>query len=561
MNVYDDETETTRWKKTKPTKKKGKLDAQPSNFMTSPLDTIPVVPHQETPPEDLYMTVENFNINNPPDMSALLDGDGDYFSFLSTYFNKALNLLLYPVTSFHAGVHKAAYLIGMTFSNGNMSQQDEDCIYDFFSTLIAFIVTIMVFYNWFFILYFSKTDLSKPLPDVSWSGLCEKSSILGLIFKYLVCQVSLVNAIAMKIRDLASKMSAQLLFLVLFVVLFYYVSTRGDYVMNLLQTAINQQLDDSMNNAFIGYAFLFAAYSMAQEAAQDPASFITKFTSIVMVIGTFILFIIRILVSISVMWIAALFIALYLILYSFFGIPLFSKYGIFETISKINQFLVKDYLPPDPDKYSKCRPRTWMEFFVETSKWILNSVYRYFFEYVLIIYLLNAIATFQNTLGDNQNLRDAMTYFTILLIIGVCGFIYSKIFPKIVMANPKVVKEVEVALGVTEAVPTAPVISEGGVDVDNQPIDPVVAMHPPATTVNQPVNPVVAMHPPATTVNQPVNPVVAMQPSQPSPMVMHQPHPPMNQPGMRPPPPPPQRNNNPSYTFGDDIDDLIDADY
>jgi hypothetical protein len=450
-------SDSSKWKSSKKKyRKQHPIDVMPVNQVTSPLETIPVNISNEY---HLEVTTENsfeepFDINNPPDFSGIIDGQGtgDTFDFLSTYLNRALNIVFYPITAFRAGVKKASYEIGMVFSEGTMTQAHEECIHNFFSKIIAIAITIYMFYNWFFILYFHDDQVSKPLPDISWSALRDKSRFMSILLKYLVCQVSLLNTVVMKIRDYSKAINAQLFFIVLFLVMVTCLTSFGGKVMDLLQSAIDQKVDDTFSNGLIAYAFVFAAYSMAKEASEDSASFIAKFTSFIMVVGTFVLFVLRILVSISFIWVAALFIALYMIIYSFLGIKLFSKYGILETIHKINQFVVKGYEPPPPGKYDKCRPRKWIEFFVDTGKWLVNSVMRHFFELVIAYYLFLQIFNFQDCMSDNTVLRDRMMYVVIMMCIGLLGYVYSKIFPKTVAADQKVVAKVEKALGVEDGI-------------------------------------------------------------------------------------------------------------
>ena len=474
---------STQWNKTKSKSKSNVIlpsspDITPINYITSPLQTIPLS-SDSVPPHNIIQSlfkddkksfetedVEPFDINNPPDFSGLLDGNNnDVFDTATTYLNQFLDIIFYPITGFRSCLHTVAYNTGMILSKGTMTPSHEQCIYDFFSMLIAVAITIYMFYNWFFILYFHDDQVMKPLLDVSWTGLRDKSRFLSLLFKYEVCQVSLLNAVVLKIREYSKMINAQVFFIGLFLIMVTSCTTFGGHVIDLLQSAINQNVDSNFSNGLVAYAFVFAAYSMAKEAAEDSAAFIAKFTSFIMVIGTFVLFALRILVSISCIWIAALFIAVYIIIYSFLGIKLFSKYGIMETIHNINQFVVKGYEPPPPGKYDKCRPRTWVEFFVDNGKWIVNSITRHFFEFVIIYYLFESIYKFTDCMADNTGLRDSMIYITILMMFGVLAYIYSKIFPKVVSADQKVVHKVEHALGLDTSV-------SGGMEVtaNNPPI-------------------------------------------------------------------------------------------
>jgi hypothetical protein len=440
--------------KSKINRKKNPNDASvrimPSNFTQNPLECIQC--HQ---PENNNTEIEGFDINNPPDLDVLAsEMEADSIDYMNNLITQLLSLIFYPIIKLQEMTRKANDWICMVFSNGTASTSDEDCLYRNMMSVVIALVGIFVFYNWFFILCYRDDDNVAPATwdtdkiNISWSWLQSKSYMVGFVLKYLVCHVSFLHALLMKMKQKSHILGAQLCFMALYPILLYLITTYGGSVVNLLQKAINQNLSDNVSSALIGYAFIFAAYTMMQEASTDTEAFMAKFSSIVMAVGTFILFVMRILFSITVMWVAAILIPVYLIVFSLGGMLLFSKHNLTETIKRINNFIVKGYEPPPSNKYNKCRPRKWTEWCKETFNWITDITSRYYFEYIIAGVLLSSIYDYYQSITGNQGLLDVLVALTWFMIIIIVGFVISKIFKPAIEVNPVTLANVKNALGV-----------------------------------------------------------------------------------------------------------------
>ena len=448
----------TEWKNKKGKSKRSRpREAIPSNFTQDPLDTIEIEDHQTHVGvgEDINNGIdgvdgmEGFDINNPPDIDA--DIGGQVMGQVETFLKKILAIAFYPLCSMKKFTRFCSDWICRAFSNGEPSLDDEEIVSQNIMRVLLYFVSIYVFYNWFFILCFREDNIPTKTFEISWLKLRENSPVASLFFKYVVCQVSFVNAIFMKIKEYSHLLDRRLAMIFLFLGTVQMINTSSFSVMHMLYDAVEMKTNDTLGGMLIGYAFLFAIYTFASE---PPEVNIAKFSSVVSAIGTFILFVMRMIFTFLIIWVAALLIALYFISYSLFGIFMFSKTSFMTTVQKMDAWVISGMDDPPSDKYSTCRPRTWIEFIVETSRWILKTFIKYFFEFVLV-YTLGEVVRDYYRITDHDTLRDILVALTWLLIIGVLGYVYSKAVRPAVIADPEVVSGVKAAFGVTKA-------SEGG---------------------------------------------------------------------------------------------------
>ena len=440
----------TEWKHKKGKSKRSKPshEAIPSNFTQDPLDTIQVDPPIHTSEQenlDRDMGVEGFDINNPPDIDPEMGGQ--VLSQVEDVIKRILAIAFYPLCSMKKFTRFCSDWICRAFSNGEPSAEDEEIVSQNIMRVLLYFVSIYVFYNWFFILCFRQDNVPTPTFDISWLKLREKSPVASLFFKYVVCQVSFVNAVLMKIKEYSHLLDRRLAMILLFLGTIQMVSTSSFSVMKMLYDAVEMKTNDTLGGMLIGYAFLFAIYTFASE---PPEVNIAKFSSVVSAIGTFILFVMRMIFTFLIIWVAALLIAMYFISYSLFGIFMFSKTSFMTTIQRMDAWIISGMDDPPSDKYSRCRPRTWIEFIVETSRWILKTGIKYFFEFVLVFILGDVVRDYYR-ITDHDTLRDILVSLTWLLIIAVLGYVYSKAVRPSVIADPAVVADVKSAMGVSKA--------------------------------------------------------------------------------------------------------------
>ena len=369
-----------------------------------------------------------------------------------------INAVAFPFLFTNQAILKFSNMMCSSFSSiGFYETVEPSCSDKFFvfsgvQMIVWFFICIWFFFNWYYILFFRENGLPVKTYDISWIGFRNTSFILSLLFKYLICQLSFINAILMFIQRYANfilgnvwapKVNAILLFIIILVLVCFFHVTSA--VGQLFFNSITNNLPMIYVAIFIMMALVFALYSFMIE---DKILMALRFASIILAIFHIILFVIRFICSIICICIAGIFISLYFFIYSFFGMALYSSRSIPETIKEIHLYMAHGFEPPSPFRYSLCRPRTWTEWLSETIKFIIRIFIVYLFEIMLIIMLLYNIYVYLITLGDNPNLRNTMIVITAFVIFGVFGYIYRKAFPNTVRSPPDEIKEVQKALGV-----------------------------------------------------------------------------------------------------------------
>jgi hypothetical protein len=431
-------------------------------------DTCPVQPSLTAP------QVNNFGDDNTGVFSSYISNfNGDQMtSELSDsltsaaktgvyVINKGLYYGTYPFIYTQATIQNFSNMLCDTFSSVGFYQtiepscNDRYYVYYGIQIVIWFFICIWIFFNWYYILCYRENEIPTKTYDISWIWLKKHHPILSLIFKYVVCQVSFINAVLMFYQRYANfvggpiwgpKLNYIFLFLFIFILVEFLGITTS--VVDLLIKSITMHLGMVTAGIFIFMALIFAVYTFMID---DMVVTMAKFLSVIGMLLTFLLFVIRFIWSVIIIFVAGFFIAVYMIAYSLFGMFIYSPYTIKDTINKILDYIAVGFEDVSPFKYSVCRPRTWWEWLVETLKWLVKIFIKYMFDFVLIGLLLMNLYFYIIYLVDNPNLQNAMITLSIFALIGAFGYVYRKAFPVPIVSPPENIRSVEKALGVFRA--------------------------------------------------------------------------------------------------------------
>ena len=402
----------------------------------------------------------SLNVINNPDFAAA-DISGNVREIVKgavMLVNRAMDLISYPFLYTQKTILYWSNQMTDTFSNVGFyptvepSCSDRYFVFQTIQMIIWFFICIWIWFNWYFIICYRENNLPVKTYDISWVWMRETSIILSLLFKYVICQLSFINAVVLFLQRYANfilgniwgpKVNALLLFIIIFMlVISYHICSK---VGKLFFDSISMHLSSTVVGVFIFMALIFAFYTFLIE---DKVILALKFATIIPAIICIILFILRFLWSVLIIFVAGVFISVYFFLYSFFAMAIYSKMTLLETVNAILDYIAGGFEDPSPFKYSSCRPRTWWEWLVETIKWIIKLLIKYGFELVLLGLLMYNTYIYLITLKDNVNLQNAMIVLTIFMILGILGHIFRKAFPVSILAPEEEVKEVQKALGV-----------------------------------------------------------------------------------------------------------------
>jgi len=372
--------------------------------------------------------------------------------------NKGIYYASYPLIYTQKVIQNFSGMVTDTFSGVGFyervapSDLDRLCVYVTIQNIIWYFICIWIFFNWYYLICYRENGHPVKTYDISWVWLKEHNIFLSLFFKYVVCQVSFINAVMMFFQRYANfvlgpvwgpKINAMILFVLIVLLVIYADMTTK--IMNLFFQSLAANIPNWLVALLIGMALVFALYTFLLE---DWIVLALKFGTIILGIFTIVLFILRILWSVLIIWVASLLIALYFIVYSLFAMAIYSRTSVFQTIRQMTEYMSAGFEPPSPFKYSVCRPRTWGEWLIELLKAIVSFLIQYLFEIILIFMLIYNIYVYVMLLGDNANLQNAMIVITVFIVLGVLGFMYRKLFPVSSRAPTDEIHEVQRAMGV-----------------------------------------------------------------------------------------------------------------
>jgi hypothetical protein len=402
----------------------------------------------------------SLNLMNNPDF-AVTDISGsvrESVKGIVLLVNRALDLISYPFIYTQKTILYFSNQMTDTFSAVGFyptvepSLADRYFVFQTIQMVLWFFICIWIFFNWYFIICYRENDKPIKTYDISWVWLRETNIILSLLFKYVICQLSFINAVVLFLQRYANfilgniwgpKINAIILFFIIFalVIRAHLCSQIG----KLFFDSVSLHLSPIVVGVFIFIALVFAFYTFLIE---DKIILTLKFATIIPAIFCIILFILRFLWSVLIIFVAGIFISVYFFLYSFFAMAIYSNMSLMETINAMLEYMAWGFEDPSPFKYSACRPRTWGEWLGESIKWLIKIAIKYGFELFMLGLLIFNIYIYLITLGDNSNLQNAMVVITIFVLLGVAGHIFRRAFPVTVVTNEEEIKEVQKALDV-----------------------------------------------------------------------------------------------------------------
>ena len=317
------------------------------------------------------------------------------------------------------------------------SDSDYNLIKTNIQNFIAILISCFVIYNWYFLMFYQENkrgfdERIAPLFTISTDALSDYNNIIGFLFKYLIVPVSLTNSIIInRIPNLLYIFNNKLQFSILFLLVVNIAIYYGPGFIQSLLTYMKFKTD-SKTGIMIAIMVLFGVFSLFRvrfslHYFQEVFRYLTPVYWIVM----FISFMIRITISIVCVWFAGILVMLYILLLSFFAIPIYN-YDLIDTIDKINKSVFKQPdtsdCPCDTNYQSPCNPKTIWSRMHDLITWINDHIYIWIFEMVFIFYLIQGAIQYAVNM-KNTKLKTTMVIFNIIVIFIFAYIGYAK--PKI----------------------------------------------------------------------------------------------------------------------------------
>ena len=283
-------------------------------------------------------------------------------------------------------------------------------------------VTLLVTYNWFFITVYRDAG-SKINTTIDLDPIQSFLPMLNFFFFYLSRPTAILNTIilgyipttidtAKKFRPMDILLNSMLLFLLMIFILSNVVCNYSSTIKNTLFGYFggSTKQNPSLTNLLYGIILFSMLMSLFPSSVLDTAS--SLFNLVTAPFSTLIGGIFKLIFTLINIGIAGIFLLTYIIIHSFFAIPIYSNATYLNTIKNINKFLCESI--SDIGKYD-CPPNT-LVWWVALLKFILEIIYKCLYEFIFVLFFSIGIITY--LLYVRSPINKIFFSFINMLIIG-----------------------------------------------------------------------------------------------------------------------------------------------
>jgi len=327
---------------------------------------------------------------------------------------------------------KIAEIIVKIFSGKNRKDADILVVKKYVCWSLSIIAASIAVFNWVFLMFYKEYGERIELYDISRemlhnAGLINKFyALMDFLFDIPIFFPEKIQTIFVKDGPdfISNYVNISFCFILILGGLTKFFYTSASSMRNGLIDMASFNMSNPILSFMYGTTFLLyilsffefqpisAALNVAKLVSGFPASLIMPFISNIFKIFFLMMFSVPI---------AAIFCFLYIIVFSFFGIPLLSKYGFFETITKIRQYIDKNKLPIKKD--TTCNPLSFFDKIVNNLSIGIDFLYKYAIQLSSIVMLIYGIVDYStNIKGPALKLILLIINCMIIAVLGVSSF-------------------------------------------------------------------------------------------------------------------------------------------
>jgi hypothetical protein len=270
---------------------------------------------------------------------------------------------------------------------------------------LSLIASCYVVYNWFFVMYFTneKGERVKTL-ELSLTKMKQNIPIFHFFFKYTLCVLSMMDKFVLDIvPSMVSSIvgDRRLQFISLFVIVYLIISVFGSVILKSVDST-------TIISVYVCIFVLYELYCVLSDFLPDENGSIdvTRMQKY-MIVGAYtpliflMLFFVRLVWSIVIIGITSLVNCAYILLMSFFAIPVYSSSSFFKTFKILNEYIWES-------KKSEGG-------LIELS---INILYRFLYEISFILILLFGISDYSlnmSTMSQMPTIINCICYVFVFL--------------------------------------------------------------------------------------------------------------------------------------------------
>ena len=345
----------------------------------------------------------------------------------------------YPIIYIDYIIKKLGIIISKTLSKNKANDSDKRVVIKRLKEFIYLFISLFIVYNWFFIWCFKYDDgkdgehvITKSVninlfENSEWSILKFINKLFKYLFEFIVAPVALFDYLFTIISPVGLDYikTVNMKWVFLFIIISSSFTKVGGYFKDLF---------------FQSLQVCFARDSPGETFGKNSASFTTYPFLHTLIAGSYIksfwenfeipifLFIavfnaigglFRMMFSHFCVSLAAIFVCIYLFVYSFLAIPIYSKKSISETMKLIEKF-IKESIIEKPELNTcnaseECKTKTFLDYIIQFLQSITNVIYMYIFSIAIILVLFNSIIVYALEL-DNHELKMSLIMISLLMM-------------------------------------------------------------------------------------------------------------------------------------------------
>ena len=292
---------------------------------------------------------------------------------------------------------------------------------------LSIVAASIAVFNWVFLMFYKEYDQRVELYNISReslhnAGLINKFyALLDFLFDIPMFFPEKLQTVFVKDGPefISNYVNITICFILLlsFLIRFFYTSASS--IRTILVDIFSFNMSNPILSFMYGATFLLyilsffevqpitAALNMAKLAAGFPASLLMPFISNIIKIFILMMFAVPF---------AATFCILYILIFSFFGIPLLSSHGFFETISRIYKYLNKNKIPVKKD--TPCNPLSFFDRILNSFAIIFDFVHKYAIQLSVVVMLIYGIIDYATNI-KGPILKLILLFLNCIIIIAL----------------------------------------------------------------------------------------------------------------------------------------------
>ena len=315
-----------------------------------------------------------------------------------------------------------------TLSNNNANEKDRELIREFLSSIICAFISIPITYNWFFIQYYAIDHPELKIPHLTMEELKKQASesdnmwLFMYFFEFAMwIPTTLDYFLTDAIPNYTMKyFNGKLNFILVFFSVYYFVKNHTETLKNVLIDLLSQNTENSiLTTLFILIILVYLKKIPPTDPFEILYAYMNPYTFFINVLIRFIL---TLLIAVPVGVLLSL---IYLYTYTIGSIPIFSKYGYFESISELNRYINEK---KSTFEIRSCEDETFFERMIKSFMRLVGLFQDYVLPiilfYILIDYTIKIRNRLSNVEGMFGNFKLSFVLMNIILIVSLGTLMY-----------------------------------------------------------------------------------------------------------------------------------------